>query len=215
MAEPFVIFFTSFLVGLSGAMMPGPLSAMALVEGPRAGPLAGALLGTGHAFTELLILFLLVSGLKPFLSSPIASGTIGILGGITLIWMGVGALRLSLSKAGERARLLSGSSHSSFPKLLAVGTVVTVSNPYWFLWWATIGAGYLSFSSKFGSIGISSFYLGHILSDLSWLSVLSMASFKGVAFRAWIYRAIISACGVFLIAMAIFFIRHGISSIAG
>jgi threonine/homoserine/homoserine lactone efflux protein len=207
------IFATSFLIGLSGAMMPGPLSALALVEGPRAGPMAGISLGIGHAFAELLVLLLLVLGLKTVLSSPLALGIIGISGGGVLMWMGVEALRLA--RRSEGAWLASGSSRSSPLRLPIVGITVTVSNPYWLLWWATIGAGYLSISSSSSFPGISSFYIGHILSDFSWLSVLSAISSKGISLNSRIYRAIVPICGIFLIAMAAFFIRYGIRSLTG
>src|SRR3972149_10962564 len=79
-----------WLVSLSGVMMPGPVSAMAVTEGTRRGPVAGPLVTVGHAAAEAVMLGLLVLGMTRVLQHPPVIGAIGILGGAVLAWMGWG-----------------------------------------------------------------------------------------------------------------------------
>jgi threonine/homoserine/homoserine lactone efflux protein len=48
------------------------------------------------------------------------------------------------------------------------GILTSASNPYWSLWWATIGLGYLLLSRGQGWRGVLAFFSGHILSDAAW-----------------------------------------------
>jgi len=50
-----------------------------------------------------------------------------------------------------------------------------VANPYWIIWWATIGLGYILYSWLFGFWDIASFFSGCILSDMAWYSLVAAA----------------------------------------
>jgi len=58
------------------------------------------------------------------------------------------------------------------------GFFVSLSNPYWSIWWITIGLVYLSFAFPYGFKGIFLFFTGHILSDFLWYSLVSYFVFK-------------------------------------
>ena len=40
---------------------------------------------------------------------------------------------------------------------------MSAANPYWLIWWLTIGRGYDMFSMKYGWLGVALFFIGHIL----------------------------------------------------
>ncbi len=63
-----------WLVSLSGVMMPGPVSAMAVTEGTRRGPVAGPLLTVGHAGAEAVMLGLLILGMNRALALVVGAG---------------------------------------------------------------------------------------------------------------------------------------------
>jgi hypothetical protein len=44
--------------------------------------------------------------------------------------------------------------------------LVSPSSPYWFIWWITVGMGYVMFAGNLGMAGILAFFIGHILSNL-------------------------------------------------
>jgi threonine/homoserine/homoserine lactone efflux protein len=200
------IFVTSFAVGFSGAMMPGPVSAATVSESARRGFRAGPLITAGHAIAEVAIVVALVSGASELLRQRLIASIIGICGGAFLFWMGyemvISAWRgeISLSPKGERPKGMARFG------LIPAGVLTSLANPYWFIWWATIGASYILFSLDYGAAGPMAFYCGHILSDLSWNSLLAFAiSFKRKVMSDRFYRGVIFVCGLFLIAMSVLF----------
>jgi threonine/homoserine/homoserine lactone efflux protein len=82
--ELFTIFFSSFIIALSGAMMPGPLLTATISESSQRGVFTGPLLIVGHGILELLLLVALVFGIAPFLQRGDVFAVVAISGGIIL-----------------------------------------------------------------------------------------------------------------------------------
>ncbi len=209
MWDLFTIFFTSFVIALSGAMMPGPLLTATISESSQRGFLAGPLLVFGHGVLELLLLVALVFGLAPFLQRDDVFAVVAISGGAVLIWMAVGMFRtlptLSMSvNPGMQKRCSQ----------IISGIIYSIANPYWIIWWATIGFGYVIYSWRFGMAGIAFFFTGHILADLAWYSAVSTAVAKGRhLFTDRLYRGIIATCAVALIFFALYFFYAGVQKV--
>ena len=81
------IFVTSFGVGLSGALMPGPVLTVTIAEATRRGFWAGPLIVLGHGIIEFSLFIALVLGLGELLKHNLVFGIVGISGAIVLIWM--------------------------------------------------------------------------------------------------------------------------------
>ncbi|RDV84282.1 LysE family transporter [Ammonifex thiophilus] len=210
----FAVFGTSFLVALTGAMAPGPLLTVTLAESARRGKKVGPLLVVGHAALELLLVVLLVLGLAPFLSRPQVVAVIGMVGGLFLFWMGASLLRdvikgrlvLDLGAAGNRE--LGGGGAG---KLIGLGAAVSLANPYWSLWWATVGFAYLTIALPMGPLGVGAFFTGHILADFLWYSVVAWAIASGRHFLGpRFYRGILGLSGIFLLGLAGYFVLSGL-----
>ncbi|ACX51388.1 Lysine exporter protein (LYSE/YGGA) [Ammonifex degensii KC4] len=213
----FAIFGTSFLVALTGAMAPGPLLTVTLAESARRGKKAGPLLVAGHAALELLLVTLLVLGLAPFLSRPQVVAVIGIVGGLFLFWMGASLLRdvikgrlvLDLGAAGNRE--LAGVVGGGAGKLIGLGAAVSLANPYWSLWWATVGFAYLTVALRMGLLGVGAFFTGHILADFLWYSVVAWMIASGHRFLGpRFYRGVLGLSGIFLLGLAGYFVLSGL-----
>src|SRR3990172_8924176 len=83
------IFGTSFVVSLSGALSPGPLTTMAVREGARTGFWAGPALALGHGLIELVLVIGLELGLNELLDRDPVTATTAFVGGAFLIYLGV------------------------------------------------------------------------------------------------------------------------------
>lgn len=206
------IFGTSFLVGLSGAVAPGPLLAFNIRETVRHGFLAGPYVVTGHAVLELVVVVALALGLTQVLHSDPTKAAIGILGGLFLLWMGWGMLRNPGQVAPGSTERHHGVAQGGITELIVGGVLVSLSNPYWAIWWITVGAALMTRSLELGLVGIGAFYLGHILSDLSWYGLVSAALASGRRLiTGRLYRGIMLGCGAFLAIMGGYFIVTGIN----
>ena len=211
-----VVFVTSFLVGFSGAVVPGPLLVYNIRESVRLGAVAGPLVVVGHALVELAVVVGLAVGVARFLEEGLAGFVIGVLGGLFLLWMGWGMVRHpgrhAMPNAGRGVEGDAGNGGAA--RVVAGGALVSVSNPFWSLWWATVGLGYVVWAADIGAGGLASFYTGHILSDLVWYGavVIAVASGRRVL-SPGVYRAVMFACGCFLLALSVFFVESGVGSL--
>lgn len=206
---------TAFIIGLSGAMMPGPMLTMAINETSRRGFWAGPVMVAGHAAIELVLVAGLMAGLTQVIQQPAVIGTIGLLGGAMLLWMGWGIGRDAVLKRVSFAVTADGTDAKPLPRFslspMVAGIITSVSNPYWSLWWATIGTSYLILAINLGPIGIAAFLTGHILSDLVWFSAVSFIVHTGRNFISdGFYRNVLLVCSIFLGYLGAYFMYDGL-----
>lgn len=89
---------------------------------------------------------------------------------------------------------------------VGAGILVSLSNPYFTFWWATVGLAFISTALPLGTAGVVSFTTGHLLSDLVWYGLVSAAVAGGRRFMTrGVYRGIIAVCGVFLVALGVYY----------
>jgi threonine/homoserine/homoserine lactone efflux protein len=199
------IFAGSFTLALSGALVPGPLFTVTIVESARRGFIAGPLLMIGHAILEFLLVLAIIKGLGPYLRAPLVIEVIAFIGGAVLLWMGIDMIRT----AGRFSLKWEGSDapprKTTHPIL--IGILASISNPYWTIWWVTIGMAYLMAAIKFGYVGVIVFFMGHISADFLWYSVISYGISRGkTLLNDRSYQMMIRACGLFLLGFGGWFL---------
>ncbi|RJX33824.1 MAG: lysine transporter LysE [Desulfarculus sp.] len=194
---------TSFIIGLSGAVMPGPVLAGTVTHAVRHGVLAGPLVVLGHAILEAALLLALVAGLGPILTRPVVGGLVGAVGTVILLWMAWGMFR---ALPGLRLELIQGKAGAAGP--VRDGFLLSLANPYWSLWWATVGLSLLAMALKspLGWWGLLVFYLGHIGADLAWYLFVSLVVAKGRRFiNDLAYRVLVGGCAAFMVLFGGYF----------
>jgi len=199
---------TAFLIGFSGAIMPGPLLVVTIDETSRRGWVAGPLIILGHALLEAALVAAVVLGLSHFLTHPVTIIVISLIGGIVMAWMGWSMLRSSKTLTWCQANASGPVFHP-----VVAGIVVSLSNPYWTIWWATIGLAYLMVGLRLGLAGVCAFLAGHLLADLTWYSLVSIGVAKGrhvLSDRA--YRLLASLCAVAVLGFGCWFLASGASA---
>ncbi|MCK4293900.1 MAG: LysE family transporter [Planctomycetes bacterium] len=196
-----------FLVGvvgisLSGVMAPGPVTATTIVMGSR-NRFAGVLIAVGHGIVEFPLIVLIVVGMNKVLENPAVKMVIGFAGGVFLLVMAVQILRSLRSLEQEQAKTIKGAP-------IMAGIVLTAGNPYFLMWWATIGLG---LATRAGELGIWAFVLFavvHWLCDLIWLGALAWASYKGSTLLGErSLRIVLLICSAALIVFGLIFIYDG------
>ncbi len=188
-------------ISLTGVMAPGPVTAVTITKG-AARKEAGALIAVGHGIVELPMIVLIGLGFAAIMTVPGIKAVVGIIGGAVLLWMGLGLLRTRTQAFEQRREVARG--------CVLAGLTTTVANPYWFVWWATVGAALVVSASAWGLLGLAAFAVTHWLCDLGWLSFLSWGVFTSR--RIWtpaVYRGVLMVCGVVLLGFGVYFIVTG------
>jgi len=220
------IFGSSFLVSLTGALSPGPLTTLAVREAVQKGFWAGPALAAGHGAVELALVIGLALGLNQLLEREVATASIALVGGLFLLWLGVQVIRLaprqelqigrhagngSVAAPGGSEASIESSSLGGVAALVGAGLAVSVSNPFWVAWWATVGTAYIVKALDQGAAGVASFYSAHFLTDLAWLSLIAfvLASGRRIMSRR-AYRAVLTVCGLFLLGLGGWFLASGL-----
>ncbi|MFH1783294.1 MAG: LysE family transporter [bacterium] len=172
-----------------------------IYESSRRGFKAGPLMIIGHAILEVAMMAVIIFGLAAFLHEPLVLKIIALLGAFILFAFGVTMIasipKLSLDfKDGNKKQF----------NLIITGITMSAVNPYFAIWWLTIGLGLLLASHKQGIFALGVFFAGHILADLLWYSVVSLTISKGRRFISKkIYKGIIFVCGMTLVGFGIYF----------
>ncbi len=205
------IAFGSFVIAFSGAVMPGPLLTVTISETTRRGAWAGPLLVLGHGVLEMAMVSALLFGLGPFLQQDTVAAAVGVVGAGVLAYMAAGLFR-SIPSLSVTARPENVPTRRS-PVIM--GALMSLANPYWTIWWATIGLAYLSACRHLGLAGVVAFFTGHIMGDLVWYAAVSWSFTHGRRFLSdTAYKTIMAICGAALVFFAVWFASQGLCKAA-
>jgi threonine/homoserine/homoserine lactone efflux protein len=193
--------------------MPGPLLALTIGQVSLRGWGAVPLIMLGHALLELVVIGLLILGLVQVLRRTTPRGIISTVGGLLLILMGLDMAR----RAGGMTLQGPGAAQAlSWPALVLNGALISLANPTFAPWWATIGG---SGMAQLGPRSVGeylAFYLGHELSDFAWYGVVGAVLVLG---RGWlsptVYGGLVLACGVAIVILGAWFLVTGVQILRG
>lgn len=190
---------TAIAVSLTGVMAPGSITAATIAQGTRS-RYAGPLISVGHGIVEIPLIFLIMFGLGVILKTDSAKIAIGLIGGAFLVWMGLQMLREI-----RKPDFTPDKTYTTGPIL--TGIILSLTNPYFLFWWATVGLNLAIRARDFGLIAFAAFALIHWLCDLIWLSILSFAASAGTTILSPRNQKIILAlCATALIFFGALFI---------
>jgi threonine/homoserine/homoserine lactone efflux protein len=184
-------------------MAPGPVTAAAIWMGTRS-RYSGMLIAVGHGIVEFPLIVLIVLGLGKILKLPTAQIFIGLAGGAFLIIMAIQMLK-SLRVTEEQQTKAA----KSAPVL--TGIILSASNPYFLVWWATVGINLAITAKGIGIWAFVIFAIVHWLCDFIWLGALTWTSFKGsVLVGPRGMRIVLMICGVALFFFGLRFIYNAL-----
>ena len=166
---------TVVLVSTSGVLSPGPLFFANLLYGSKYGYKAGLMCSYGHTIVELPLILLLAFGALSFEVFPSFKPAISIIGGITLIAFAIMQVLSAIRKKNRDAIQTSRSP-------LLMGIIFSALNPFFIIWWLTIGMKMITDALLLASIfGLVFMFLTHIWMDYAWLTSIAHMARKGVS----------------------------------
>ena len=171
---------------------------------------------TGHAILEMGIVILLLLGFSFVLKNMTVVRIIGVSGGLILILFGASIIRdifngnISTNFLNTRDEPKKDSGpieDKGIENPVIGGIMVSMSNPYWWVWWATIGfASMIQFNISFKNWPkLLAFFLGHEAGDLIWYLLVSTLAFFGLRhMNRKAYYTILMFCALFMVLFGIY-----------
>ena len=189
----------AFTIGLTGALAPGPTLVATVNSSLKSGWTAGPKVALGHALVELFVFLLIVLGLAE--AAQQYSHFIAELGGLALIAFG-----LLTVKGSKKASLTASASNTAQNPYLA-GVLTSAANPYFWIWWLSIGSAMVIDGLRGGLILASLFMIGHWGADFGWYTLVSASLDKGRSILSEVnYQRILALCGCFLIVFGLYYL---------
>ena len=207
MQEFFAFFVTVVVVSASGVMAPGPLFASTISSGLRQ-KIAGFQIAIGHTIVELPLVVLIGLGVLSLESFPQFRIIVTMLGAASIF--GFAAIQVRSALRGITAK------DSKYGPLLT-GILLTGLNPFFLVWWFSIGIKLISDSmTLWGMWGILVMFAIHIWMDYAWLSFVSATSSKGAKFLSGkSYKIFMISINAVLIYFGITFVTDALSALKG
>ena len=197
------------LITASGALAPGPLFFATISHGTRSGAKSGLVFSVAHTVIEFTLVILFALGLLPIADAPSVQLIVGVAGGFFLLVFGVMQIRDSL-----KPRVTQKPKNIATRNLLLIGLAVTGLNPFFLVWWLTVGANLILLSLEFASLaGVVFMYVCHVWMDYVWLvSVAHFAKIGANIAGSKAYKGIMVAFGAILIYFGINFLINSLSA---
>lgn len=194
------LLFIGVAIGISGAMIPGPLTLFTVSEVLKSDRFAGLKIISGHIVIECIFIAIIFFGLQKFLNTKDFLMTVSVIGGSALIIMGA-----LLFLNARKMKVLNKKTGSEFNKGLFMGGIFfSIISPGFIIWWATIGVTTAIRALLFGTIGLILLTLGHWLADVVWYWSVSYAVDKGKSYlNDRTYQNIIRSLALVLIIIGL------------
>jgi threonine/homoserine/homoserine lactone efflux protein len=201
MYELFQMVLLGFVIGLTGALAPGP-TLVATINASIAGDwTTGLKVSLGHAIVELFLVILILLGLAT-VALPYTTVIAGI-GGIALVVFGI------LTIKGSRKATMRTPEVQTIANPYMAGLVTSAANPYFWIWWLSIGSAMVIAGLEGGLALAGAFMVGHWTADIAWYTLVSTGVSKGkTLFSDTIYQKIMGLCGIFLIVFGVYYLSR-------
>jgi len=158
------------VISASGVLSPGPLFTANIFYGLKGGAKAGLKMAYGHTLVELPLVLLLGLGAFSLETIPEFRTYIAIIGALGLfVFAGIQLKQIFKNSL----KPINEPKHGPF----LAGIFLSALNPFFIIWWLTIGLKLISDALIFWSFwGILIMFLLHIWMDYVWLSSTALVS---------------------------------------
>ncbi|NIR87008.1 LysE family transporter [Candidatus Bathyarchaeota archaeon] len=199
---------TVVIISVSGALAPGPLFFATISHGTKSGAKGGLAFSIAHTIIEFpLVILLAISvafGSQTIADESIIKLPVAVAGGLALLILGALQIRSGLSSKFDASRGCGVSSKNP----LLVGLVLTGLNPFFIVWWLTVGLKLIIDAWALAFLaGVGIMYLSHIWMDYVWLIAVAYFAKMGMNIvGAKRYKVVVIVFGAVLIFFGFLFL---------
>jgi threonine/homoserine/homoserine lactone efflux protein len=198
-------FLLGLIIGLTGALVPGPMLLATINSSARGGWSAGPRVCAGHALVEAAIFFILILGIGSVTSIQEYAPAIAAIGGIALVIFGLMTLR------GAGGSIPEGQAEPAVMTPCLAGAITSISNPYFWMWWFTVGSALVLAAASQAFFFAIAFLLGHWSADFGWYTLVSASIHQGRRiFDERVYAWILRGCGLFLLIFGLYYLASAL-----
>ncbi len=194
---------TVVVVTASGALAPGPLFFMNITRGAKSGAKGGLAFSVGHTIFELSLVLVLAFTVQAVVDEPWIKLVVGVVGGAALLVFGF----LQVREAVASKSAVAGEGRVESRNALLLGALFTGLNPYFIIWWLTVGLTLIVNALELASLtGVVIMYVSHVWMDYAWLSGTAYLAKKGTSLvGSQGYRVLMIIFGAILIFFGLYF----------
>jgi len=195
---------TVVVVTASGALAPGPLFFTNITHGAKSGAKGGLAFSVGHTIFELSLVLFLALTLQTVINEPLIKLVVGVVGGAALLVFGF----LQIRDALTHKSVAEGKGKAPPRNALLLGTLFTGLNPYFILWWLTVGMTLIVNALELASFaGVFIMYVSHVWMDYAWLTGTAYLAKRGISLIGGKgYRIIMIVFGAVLVFFGLYFL---------
>ena len=199
-------------ISASGVLAPGPLFFTNILYGTRQGARSGLKVAYGHTVVELPLIILLSVGVFTLAVANRYASVISLVGGIGIL----GFAGLLIARVVIKKNALSSPTFANSSGPFVAGIVLTALNPFFLLWWFTIGLKLITDSATFGfATGIVILFVFHIWMDYAWLAGTALLASKGRSMlKSKYYPLLLIALATILLYYGLNFTLTGIAALS-
>ncbi|TET09543.1 MAG: hypothetical protein E3J86_07765 [Candidatus Thorarchaeota archaeon] len=215
-----------FVLSLTGALAPGPLSAAVIQQASKRGRLHGILPMVGHAIVELGIIGAIILSVNALTLTPITVDILMGFGGVIIILFGLLSLRdYKYDESDTSPEIKKETSTITVLEATTQGALVSIFSPYFLLWWFGAGLSFISIlladlQLNIGTVFIAGvlIYFTHISTDLIFGAFLSVSATYGsekaqVESKAGRLNLVNIGIGLFQVALGLSFVFLALPSL--
>jgi len=192
-------------VSISGAFSPGPLTASTVVVGTRKFAKGGLLVAFGHMIFEfpyVMIIALLSSSISSLLTNITVSYTLTLMIFSFIIFFSYMNIKEGVNIIKKRNVQMKKNGRYTLNPIL-IGILLTGLNPYFLLWWFSVGLSLIQLSISMGAAYLLLMYVVHVWMDYFWLTLMGFAGESSVKIlNSKGYGALLIMLGLTLIIFA-------------
>ena len=173
---------STVVVSVSGALSPGPLTASAVAIGTKRFAKGGFLIAFGHMLFEfpyVLIIASLSSSIGLFLRNVNVSYALTLIVLIFILFFSYLVIKEGITIIRTGTGQIKKSRRYALNPIL-VGIILTGFNPYFLLWWLSVGLPLIKLSMNAGLPLLLLMYASHVWMDYFWLTLMGFAGESGV-----------------------------------
>lgn len=198
---------TVIILSVSGALAPGPLFFATVTYGIKGGAKSGFMVALGHTAFEFPLVIAVALGMLSVVNVAQSKPFIGLVGSVAIVAFGA----LQLRGALRQGATTNGNMNFKIPaNAFLVGLLFTGLNPFFIIWWLTIGMKLVVDSLLLASlIGVCIMYVSHVWIDYAWLVFVSHLANRAANFikGRWMRVLMVSLSLILIILGAIMLVN--------